>query len=264
MSALPPILESIVERKRAEVTRLWPRAAELRAAALAAKPARGFIAALTRPGAGDVRLIAEIKRRSPSRGLLRPDFDPARLARDMAKAGAAALSVLTDAESFGGSMDDLRVARGSCAIPVIRKDFVLDEAQLAEARAAGADAALLIVRLLSPQRLAELLAEARALGLDALVEVHDEREAGVAVAARATCIGVNSRDLGTFRVDLGIAERVLPRIPAHLCRVAESGIATRADVDRVRAAGADAILVGEALMARPQVAPAIAELLKRG
>jgi len=256
-----PVLDAIVERKRAEATRLWPRAAELRAAALAAPLPRGFVAALKRPS--ETRLIAEIKRRSPSRGLLRPDFDPARLARDMAKAGAAALSVLTDAESFGGGLDDLRVARGACALPVLRKDFTLDEVQLAEARAAGADAVLLIARILSPQRLRELLAEARALGLDALVEVHDVGEAEAAVAAGAACVGVNSRDLGTFRVDLAVAERVLPLVPADRCRVAESGISTRADVARVRAAGADAMLVGEALMTRPDVGAAVRELLRR-
>jgi len=259
--ARSPVLDAIVERKISEVERLLPSAAELRAAALASPPARGFAAALAAP-AGTIRLIAEIKRRSPSRGLLRADFDPSRLARDMARAGASALSVLTDAASFGGSLDDLRCARGAAAIPVLRKDFVLDESQLAEARAAGADAALLIVRILTRRRLGELLAEAGALGLDALVETHDEAEVDAALEAGATIVGVNCRDLGTFRVDLGVSERLLRRIPADRLRVAESGIASADDVARVKASGANAILVGEALMTSGNVADAVKALLK--
>jgi indole-3-glycerol phosphate synthase len=240
------ILGAIVETKRAEVARLRPRLAELRRAAEAAPVARPFAQALRR--GGTVALIAEFKRRSPSAGAIRDNVSPAEAARAYAAAGASAMSVLTDAEYFGGSLDDLRSAVSTSTLPVLRKDFTLDEVQVWEGRAAGADAVLLIVRILDDARLASLLACAAGAGVGALVEVHDEVELERALRAGATIVGVNNRDLATFRTDLGVTVRLAPRVPAEVILVAESGVRTPGDVDRVGAAGADAVLVGETLM----------------
>ncbi len=240
------ILDRIMEGKRAEAAALRPRAAELRRAAEAASPPRDFAAALRAgPCAG---VIAEFKRRSPSAGWIGEGADPGDVARAYEGAGAAAMSVLTDGRWFGGSLDDLVRARDAVDLPLLRKDFVVEEAQLWEARAAGADAALLIVRVLEPARLRDLLAACGAVGLAALVEVHGAGELDVALSAGATVIGVNNRDLSTFETDLSRTLELAPSVPADAVLVAESGIRTAADVARLVEGGTDAVLVGESLM----------------
>ncbi|MGO9659381.1 MAG: indole-3-glycerol phosphate synthase TrpC [Acidimicrobiales bacterium] len=221
-------------------------------------PPRGFNAALKAGPA--VAVIAEIKRRSPSKGMLAPDLDPALLAKAYAGAGAACVSVLTDAEFFGGWADDLAAARSAMDLPVLRKDFTVSTADVCDTRLMGADAVLLIVAALSPGELAELLGTARHLGLDALVEVHDEAGAEVALGAGAEAIGVNQRDLVTFEVDTRRAVRVAGSLPGHVVRVAESGVRHRDDVKRLADAGFDAVLVGEALVRAPGPGEALAAL----
>ncbi len=255
------ILDRIVESKREEAARLWPRAAALRAEAEAAPPARPFEAALRR--GGEVALIAEIKRRSPSAGWIRREVEVAEVASAYARAGAAALSVLTDEAYFGGTLDDLRAARGAAPVPVLRKDFVLDAVQVWEARAAGADAVLLIVRLLEDAELAELVALAAELGVAALVEAHTAGEVERALVAGARIVGVNNRDLATFRTDLGVVLGLAERVPADRVLVAESGIRTAADVDRLGAAGVHAVLVGESLMRARDIGAAAGALAGR-
>jgi indole-3-glycerol phosphate synthase len=220
---------------------------------------RGFTSALkARPG---VAVIAEIKRRSPSKGPLAPDLEPAMVAKAYAAGGAACLSVLTDAEFFGGSADDLAQARSAVDLPVLRKDFTVGPADVCDARLMGADAVLLIVAALAPGELGDLLRTARSLGLDALVEVHDEAEAEVALDAGAELIGVNQRDLVTFEVDTQRAVRVAGSLPDHVVRVAESGVRHRDDVTRLADAGFDAVLVGEALVTAPDPGAALAALM---
>jgi indole-3-glycerol phosphate synthase len=236
-------LEPIVARKREELARLRPAAAALWERAAAAGPARPLTEAL-RGGT----VIAEMKRRSPSGGALRPGLDCAATAGAYAAAGAAALSVLTDGPGFGGSLDDLIAARGAAGVPVLRKDFVVDPLQVAEARAAGADAVLLIVAVLGPAGVEAGLAAAARCGVAALVEAHDEEEVAVAVGCGATLVGINNRDLRSLRTDLGTFSRLRPRIPAGTVCVAESGVVTTADVARLVGEGADAVLCGEALM----------------
>ncbi len=243
-------LERILERKRDEVAALRPRRSELEEAAGRASLPRGFLRHLRTP-ADRVSVIAEFKRRSPSAGEIAPDAEPASTAAAYRAAGARAMSVLTDGPGFGGSLDDLRAARGAADLPVLRKDFLLDPVQLLESRAAGADAVLLIVRALDGDRLRALLRAARELGMDALVEVHDGQELERAVEAGARCVGVNARDLESFAVDLDRSEALVGRVPRELVSVAESGIQGPEDVDRMGAAGADAVLVGTALMGRP-------------
>ncbi len=256
------ILERIHETKRGEVEALAPRRAELRARAQTASPPRGFEEALRAAG-GEVALIAEIKRRSPSAGAIRPDLTVPEVARAYAGAGAAALSVLTDADYFGGSLADLELARATVALPVLRKDFIIDELQLLEARAAGADAVLLIVRMLDDVQLRDLLAAARGLGMGVLVEVHDGEELARALAVGASVIGVNNRDLASFRTELDVVLGLAGGVPADRVLVAESGIRTAADIDRLAAAGVDAILVGESLMRAGDVGVAAAALVGR-
>lgn len=220
---------------------------------------RGFTSALkASPG---VAVIAEIKRRSPSKGPLAPDLEPALVAKAYAAGGAACLSVLTDAEFFGGSADDLAQARSAVDLPVLRKDFTVGPADVCDARLMGADAVLLIVAALAPGELGDLLRTARSLGLDALVEVHDEAEAEVALDAGAELIGVNQRDLVTFEVDTQRAVRVAGSLPDHVVRVAESGVRHRDDVTRLADAGFDAVLVGEALVTAPDPGAALAALM---
>jgi indole-3-glycerol phosphate synthase len=220
---------------------------------------RGFTSALkARPG---VAVIAEIKRRSPSKGPLAPDLEPALVAKAYAAGGAACLSVLTDAEFFGGSADDLAQARSAVDLPVLRKDFMVGPADVCDARLMGADAVLLIVAALAPGEIGDLLRTARSLGLDALVEVHDEAEAEVALDAGAELIGVNQRDLVTFEVDTQRAVRVAGSLPDHVVRVAESGVRHRDDVTRLADAGFDAVLVGEALVTAPDPGAALAALM---
>ena len=230
----------------------------LLAAAGAAPAARGFEAALRR--SDTVAVIAEIKRRSPSKGDLAPGLVPGRLASEYARGGAAALSVLTDADFFGGSVRDLEEARAAVRLPTLRKDFTVGPADVLDARRMGADAVLLIVAALSRTELAELLGLATQVGLDALVEVHDEAEAEAALAAGASMIGVNQRDLFTFDVDTDRARRVAGALPDHVTSVAESGIRGQDDVRRLADAGFDAVLVGETLVRSPDPAAAVAAL----
>ena len=261
---MPSILDKILGVKREEVRRRRAERGEanLEAAALAVPPAGGFREAITSPERGRVaRLIAEIKKASPSKGLIRPDFRPVEIAGQYEAGGAAAISVLTDEPFFQGSLDILREVRRATALPLLRKDFIVDRYQLLEAREAGAAAALLIVAALDDASLAALLAETRRLGLDALVEVHNEAELERALATDADIIGVNNRNLATFEVDLGTSIRLRERIPPERVMVSESGIFTREDVARLREAGVDAVLVGESLMRRPDPGAAARELL---
>jgi indole-3-glycerol phosphate synthase len=243
---MPVTLEQILVSTRGQLPALHARRAAVeREAARAPSPA-SLGAALRRD---DVAVIAEVKRRSPSAGAIRADLDPAGRAERYARCGAAAVSVLTDEPFFGGSMDDLRAVVARVAVPVLRKDFILDELQILEARAAGAAAVLLIVRVLPVPRLAALLREAAACGLDALVEVHGAGEVARALEAGATILGVNSRDLDTFRIDSRAAWEILRALPRDVVAVAESGMRGEADVEAAVAAGADAVLIGTALSA---------------
>jgi indole-3-glycerol phosphate synthase len=254
------ILTKILEETRRTVAgaRQHRPLALLEEQAAAAPPPRGFAAALRRPA---ITCIAEIKRRSPSAGWIRQDADAAAMARIYEAAGAAALSVLTDGPFFGGSLEDLAAARGAVRLPVLRKDFIVDPYQVVEARAAGADAILLIVAALGDAELAALLGEARRLGLDALVETHDAAEIDRALAVGAAVIGINHRDLATFQMDMTLAAKLRPRVPSGCLVVAESGIRTLEDVRRMRSAGVDAILVGENLMRAPDPGTALRALL---
>lgn len=226
-----------------------------------AAPTRDFAAALREPG---MSLIAEFKRKSPSKGVIRADAMPVRVARSYERGGARALSVLTEPEFFSGFLIDLQAARGVTALPALRKDFVLDPYQVLEARVAGADAVLLIVAAINDSGLfAELAAAATDYGLAALVEVHDERELDAAFEVEPAIVGINQRNLRTFTVDTGLAIRLRARIPKEVTAVAESGIGTRRDVESLEEAGVDAILVGESLMRARDPAAATASLLGR-
>jgi len=256
------VLDRILERTRERVAAECARRplAEVRAAAAGAPVRRPFAEALARPGR--INVIAEHKRRSPSRGPIREDLAPADVARRYTEAGAAALSVLTEPESFGGCLEHLVEARSSVTVPVLRKDFVIDPWQLWEARAAGADAALLIVAGLDAAGLPSLLAAAREAGLEALVEVHDRAELDRALAAGAAVVGVNNRDLRTLEVRLETSLALAPDIPDHVVAVAESGLRTGADIRRLRDAGFDAFLVGESLMSSPDPGAALRGLIQ--
>jgi indole-3-glycerol phosphate synthase len=252
-------LDTILAAHRASAERDDRDPDELRARAAAAPVTRGFTAALrTRVG---LSVIAEIKRASPSRGTLAAGLDPAAMARRYCEGGAACLSVLTDREFFSGSPEDLAAARAAVGAPVLRKDFTVGVADVCDARLMGADAVLLIAAALSPTLLDELVALAGMLGIDALVEVHDEDEAARALDAGASLIGVNQRDLVTFEVDTARAERVAKVLPDTVTRVAESGIRTRDDAARLADAGFDAVLVGEALVTAPDPAAAVSALI---
>jgi indole-3-glycerol phosphate synthase len=244
------LLERILVTKRAEVAAGRARAplAELAARAAELPPARGFAQRLGAQAERGAAVIAEIKRASPSAGLIRPDFDPAAIARSYVSAGAACLSVLTDGPWFQGANEHLAQARAACSLPALRKDFIIDEWQIWESRVLGADCILLIVAALGQGRLQQLAGLAAEAGLDVLVEVHDEAELEQALATAAPLIGVNHRDLRTFNTDLGISQRLRPRVPASRIMVAESGIHDRADVERLLAGGVRAFLVGEAFM----------------
>jgi indole-3-glycerol phosphate synthase len=254
------LLRRIVDDKRAARARRRASADWHAALDREAPPRRDFVAALRAPG---TRIVAEIKRRSPSAGPLREDLDPAAVARTLEEAGAAALSVLTDGPHFGGSLADLAAARAATRLPVLRKDFLLDPEEMRESRRIGADAALVIVRILDPDRLAELLSAATEAGVIAIVEAHGERDLDRAIASSAPVIGVNSRDLDTLEVDLTRALRLGARVPRDRATIAESGIRTGDDVLAARRAGFDAVLVGEALMRGPSPAAALAALLGR-
>jgi indole-3-glycerol phosphate synthase len=254
-------LDRILEAHRADAARDGRDLQELEGRARAGGPVRPFRAALTAQPA--VAVIAEIKRASPSKGPLAPDLHPARLARTYEDNGAAAVSVLTDRAFFAGSPEDLIAARAATALPVLRKDFTVTPADVLDARCMGADAVLLIAAALSPEELTQLTALAGSVGLDALVEVHDEREAERALTAGATLIGVNQRDLFTFEVDPARAIRVAAQLPASVVRVAESGIRGGDDVRRLGDAGFDAVLIGEALVTAPDPGAALQEMRRR-
>jgi indole-3-glycerol phosphate synthase len=244
---MPVRLEEILSSTRRGLPDLQGRRDALERDIRSSRVARpSFRAALRR---STVAVIAEVKRRSPSAGSIREDLDPGQRAALYAAHGAAAISVLTDGPYFGGSVEDLRAAAEQCSLPVLRKDFILDEVQILEARAAGASAVLLIVRALGKARLASLLRYAAELGLEALVEVHTATELDTALDTGAEIVGVNSRDLDTFRIDTGDAWKLLGRIPSDRIAVAESGILGQSDVLRVAQAGADAVLIGTALSA---------------
>ncbi len=253
------ILDEVLERKAQEVARLRrdPGEARLREALAAASPVRGFARAL-RDGPRP-RVIAEFKRASPSKGEIRPGAKPAGIARAYAAAGAAALSVLTDRDFFRGALEDLRAARDAVSLPVLRKDFTIDPLQLLEARAAGADAVLLIVAALDDARLRDLLAAARGLELDVLVEVHDEAEMERALASGADLVGINNRDLRSFATDVAVTRRLAP-LAGGVTLVSESGLDSAAVLRDLDALGVGAFLVGEALMRAAEPGEALREL----
>ena len=257
------ILERIIAATRTQVVRA-KRGADLRELDRRAEShvPRGFRRALELKCQDGVAVIAELKKASPSKGLIRAEFYPEELARELEGAGAAALSVLTDEEFFQGSLVNLREASAAVRIPCLRKDFIVDEFQLLEARANAADAVLLIVGALSSDELGALAAGARGRGLDILCEVHDGEELQRALDAGCDLIGVNSRDLRTFKVDMDTAFRLAVKIPRDVVRVAESGIHSLDDVARLRAAGYDAFLVGESLMRADRPGDALRELMR--
>lgn len=260
---MPSILDQIVETKLREVAaaRQAVSEAHLERRIALLPPCRDFTQAIGLPGA--MRIIAEVKKASPSAGVIRADFDPVAIAKTYEAHGAAAISVLTDVEYFQGSLAYLTAIKQAVACPVLRKDFVLDRYQLLEARAAGADAALLIAECLPGERLAELQREATVIGLHTLVELHDAAELPRVLACGAQIIGINNRDLRTFATRLEHTLELLPKIPADRIVVSESGIRTHADLERLRAAGARAVLVGESLMRSPDSGAALDELQGR-
>ena len=254
------IVDDIVRDKRADVSQAKAIAplAQLQQRPLFRMPRRHFRAALERhPRA----IIAEVKKASPSRGVIRPDFDPVRIARMYAGAGAAAISVLTEERYFQGHLEHLAAIRGAVDVPLLRKDFVFDAYQLYEARAFGADAVLLIVAILADSELQELLWLAGELNLAALVEVHDHPELERAACSGARLIGINNRDLRTFHTSLAVTEDLLPSVPADAFVVAESGIETTADLERLERLGVTAFLIGETLMRAPDPGARLAEFL---
>jgi indole-3-glycerol phosphate synthase len=257
------ILQRIVAVKREEVAALKERRdlAAMRAAARERRDVRGFEAALRqRVAAGRAAVIAEIKKASPSKGVLREHFVPAEIARSYAKHGASCLSVLTDARFFQGAPDYLEKARAACELPALRKDFIVDEYQVHESRALGADCILLIVACLADAQLAEFEACAHELGMDVLVEVHDEGELERALRLKTPLVGVNNRNLRTFEVSLQTTVSLQPRLPAERLLITESGILVAADVQRLRLAGVHAFLVGEAFMRADEPGQALAQL----
>jgi indole-3-glycerol phosphate synthase len=263
--AAPDILERILARKREELeaARAAVPFAEMQRRAAAAAPPRDFVSALrAKVSAGRPAVIAEIKKASPSKGLLRADFDPAAIARGYETAGAACLSVLTDRDFFQGAPEHLAQARAACALPVLRKDFVTEPYQVFESRALGADCILLIAAALARQDMQGLEASARSLGMAVLVEVHDGVELESALTLQTPLLGINNRDLRTFQTRLETTLDLLPRIPKGRIVVTESGIAGRSDVSRLMAKGVPGFLVGEAFMRAPDPGKALEEFIK--
>ena len=252
------VLGSLVADAERRAAALASDEAALRAAAASAPPVPSMATALLRPTIG---VIAEVKRRSPSKGAIRADISTEKQVAAYERGGAAALSILTEPDRFGGSARDLLAARGGSALPLLRKDFLVRELQLVEARALGASAVLLIARALAPGRLREMAVAAAELGLETLVEVRDESELADALSVRATMIGVNNRDLETLEIDTATGERLLPLVPIDRIAVAESGVQTRADVERYAACGADAVLVGSSLSASDDPESAVRALV---
>ncbi len=263
MQNTPDILKKIIRRKVEEVAACADRRSlqDLAQAVKGLEPTRGFVRALEkRIAAGQSGIIAEIKKASPSKGVLRADFRPAEIARSYARAGAACLSVLTDRDFFQGADEYLQEARAACALPVIRKDFVIDPYQVYESRAIGADCILLIVACLDDAQLSELSGLAVRLGLDVLVEVHDGEELERALPLNTRLIGINNRDLRSFATDLNTTLDLLARIPEDRLVVTESGIQTPGDVALMRANGVNAFLVGEAFLRAPDPGAELARL----
>ena len=263
MPDTPDILKKIVhvERQRVDRCKVDEPLTKLTRRIEAQSPPLNLAGAL--PGDG-VRVIAEVKKASPTAGAIRPDADPAQLAATYADAGAAAISVLTNMDHFQGSLEDMTTVRkvvNPRGLPVLRKEFIFDPYQVYESRAHGADAILLIVAILTPQSLGELMALAQEFWMQCLVEVHDERELEVAIDAGAEIVGINNRDLHTFTTDLAVTERLASKVPDGKIIVSESGIRTRSDVDRVKSAGAQAVLVGEALVSAADPGARLRELL---
>jgi len=258
---MPTILDEIVAAKRLEVQEAKRRMPldELESQAAEAPPVRDFRASLEGPG--PIRLIAEVKKASPSAGVIRADFDPVQIARTYQAFGADCLSVLTDAPYFQGHLSYLARVRAAVALPILRKDFLIDEYQVVEARMAGADAVLLIAEILDDAALSSLLQRARSLGMAALVELYEEENLDRVLAAGSDLVGINNRDLTRFETDLEHTFRLRPRIPEGVLLVSESGIGDRSDVSRLEAAGVDAILVGETLMKAPDIGRAVFDLL---
>jgi indole-3-glycerol phosphate synthase len=259
----PDILSHIIERKRLEVAearRLRPETRLLEELD-AAPPVRDFIAALR--SASDIGLIAEVKKGSPSAGIIRADFDPVQIARTYEQHGASCLSVLTDEHFFHGHLDDLRAVRAAVGIPVLRKDFMIDRYQVLEARTAGADCILLIAECLNDCQMRDLYFYASELGLAALIEVHDAENLDRVLKLDPLLLGINNRDLRTMTTDLDHTIRSAQHVPPSTLLVSESGIKTRADIDRVKHGGARAILVGETLMRSPDIGWAVDQLLGR-
>jgi indole-3-glycerol phosphate synthase len=258
------ILASIAAYKREEVAERRARSdpGELARRLAAASPPRGFRAALERAHApGRLALIAEIKKASPSKGLIRADFDPAAIARAYQAGGAACLSVLTDAPSFQGGDENLKIARSVTTLPCLRKDFLVDPWQVGESRALGADAILVILAMVDDSLAADLMAQAARFGMDVLVETHDEREIERAQSLGADLVGINNRDLRTFVTDLSTTATLASKLPVNTLIITESGIFTPTDAARLEQAGARAMLVGESLMRRPDVEAATRFLL---
>lgn len=258
------ILDTILEHKRIEVAARKADApiADLASRAKDAPPMRDFAASLQRSANGLPAVIAEVKKASPSKGLIRADFDPEAIARAYESAGAAAVSVLTDERFFQGSLEYLSLVKKTISLPVLRKDFIIDEYQLWEARAAGADAVLLIVAALDAELLRKLMAGADRIGLQCLVEVHDEHELDLALRADARMIGINNRNLQTFEVSLETTTRLLAGVQERTAKmISESGILTRDDLVKLGATGVDAVLIGEALMRERDVEAKLRELI---
>lgn len=255
------ILDDIVATKRQEVDALTDVASQLRKQAEHAPPCRDFFAALHRPK-HRLAVIAEVKKASPSKGVIRADFHPPAIARAYQEGGADAVSVLTDQRYFQGQLQDLSDVKNAVDIPVFRKDFIIDPLQVYEARAAGADALLLIARILSPGRLAELHRLACELGMETLIEVHDEEELANVLPLKPKIIGINNRDLRTFRTDLQTTVRLLPHIPAGTLVISESGISTPEDIRWLAERGVHGVLVGEHFMRQPNLAAAVRELME--
>jgi indole-3-glycerol phosphate synthase len=255
------ILDDIIAFKRQQLAALMRTIplSEVKAKARDAGVARGFESALSRPG--EVRLIAEVKKASPSKGVIRHDFDPVSIAMEYTKAGAACISVLTETQFFQGKLEYLADIRKEAPLPLLRKDFIIDEYQIHEARAAGADALLLIAACLERARIEDYLGIAKSIGLDVLVEAHTYKELDKTLLAGASIIGINNRNLSTFTVNLGTTLDLLKDIPDDRTVVSESGIQTRDDIVRLQNAGVDAVLIGESLMREKDIGQKVKELL---